>query len=134
MSLDHKPLVLIVDDEEDFPEIISAKLSAAGMTTVHVKDPKKAVEEATKQKPDLMLVDISMPELSGSDLMLDLRQNDATKDIKIAFLTNTKEPWPGFSGTQNDIAKELGASDFLQKTEDLDVLLKKIQALLTQNS
>jgi DNA-binding response OmpR family regulator len=128
--MENKPLILIVDDEDDFPEIISAKLSAAGMDAVHVKDPKKAVEEAKKRKPNLMLLDINMPDKSGADLMLDLRQDNETKDVKIAFLTNSKDPWPGLTGTQADVAKELGADDFLQKTEDLDVLLKKIQALL----
>lgn len=132
MHMADRPLVLIVDDEDDFPEIIAAKLNAAGIETFHAKKPKEAVTEAAAKRPNLILLDINMPEAPGPELLLDLRQNDATKGIKVAFLTNSKEPWPGFAGSEYDVAKEIGADDFLQKTEDLDVLLKKTQALISQ--
>lgn len=128
--MDHKPLILIVDDEDDFPEIISAKLAAANMDTIHVKNPKLAVEEAVKRKPDLILMDINMPEEQGPDLLLDFKMNETTKDIKVVFLTNSKDPWPGISGSQHDVAVELGAEDFLQKTDDLGVLFEKIKTIL----
>lgn len=128
--MDHTPFILIIDDENDFPDIIGAKLNAAHIETTHVKKPKQAVEEALKRKPDLVLMDINMPEVQGPELLLDFKQNETLKDVPITFLTNSKDPWPGITGNQLDVAKELGAVDFLQKTEDLDVLLKKIQDIL----
>jgi DNA-binding response OmpR family regulator len=123
--------VLIVDDEDDFPEIIGAKLKSANIESIHVKKRAEIIPKAIEKKPDLILMDVNMPEGQGSEILLDLQQNDGTKDMKVAFLTNSKEPWPGFTGEQIDVAKELGAVDFLQKTDDLEVLLTRIQAILS---
>ena len=124
------PFVLIVDDEDDFPEIIAAKMKAAHIESFHVKKRADIIPQAIEHKPDLILMDINMPEGQGPEILLDLQQNDTTKNFKVAFLTNSKEPWPGFTGEQIDVSKELGAVDFLQKTEDLDMLMGKINVLI----
>ncbi len=132
-DLTNKPLVLIMDDEDDFPEIIGAKLHSLGIATTHLKKPDGLIDTVIKEKPALILMDINMPGVQGTELVLDLKQNDATKAVPVVFLTNSKEPWPGMHGSQLDVAKEIGALDFLQKTDDLDVLIKKIQTFLPQS-
>lgn len=133
-DLQNKPLVLIMDDEDDFAEIIGTKLHSIGIPTVHQKMPEGLMDTVIKEKPALILMDINMPGIQGPDLVLDLKQNDVTKNISIIFLTNSKEPWPGMHGSQIDVAKEIGAADFIQKTDDLESIVTRIKALLPTTS
>ncbi|OYV74960.1 MAG: hypothetical protein B7Z70_11330, partial [Acidithiobacillus ferrivorans] len=89
-----KPLILVVDDENDLREIISTKLTASGFDAVVAYNATEAVDAAKKIHPDLILMDIHMPGPSGTDAALQIKQDPATKDIKIAFLSNLKDPWP----------------------------------------
>ena len=126
-----KPKILIVDDEKNFREIFSTKLSASGFETVTAGDGKEAIITAKKEKPDLVLMDIHMPGESGTDVALAIKQNPETKNVKVAFLTNLKEPWPAVTGDHKNIAKELGMDDYLEKTDDLDSLVHKVQAIVS---
>lgn len=126
-----RPLVLIVDDEENFLEIMSTRLNAAGFETVLARNEKEAVAQAEKLMPDLILMDILMPGATGTDAALAIKQNPATQNIKIAFLTNLREPWPAF-GDHKKVAKELGMEDFLEKTEDPASLVEKIKQILAK--
>ena len=68
-----KPLILIVDDEENFLEIFSAKLQAAGFETVTAKNEAEAVQKSKELMPDLILMDIFMPPgLTGTDIALNI--------------------------------------------------------------
>lgn len=125
-----KPLILVVDDEHNFLEIMSAKLNASGFDAVIAKNGKEALAKVKELKPDLVLMDIHMPDETGTDLALSIKQNPETRDVKIAFLTSLKEPWPAVSGGKEQVAKELGMDDFLEKSEDLDVLMKKVRDIL----
>ncbi len=129
-----KPLILIVDDENNFLEIMTAKLKATGFDTATAKNGKEAMKIASELLPDLILMDIHMPGETGTDVALAIKQDSNTKNLKIAFLTNLKEPWPAVAGDREKVAQELGMEDFLEKTEDLNVLVQKIQALLTENA
>ena len=126
-----KPLILIADDEKNFLEIFSAKLQAAGFDTITANNEAEILAKTKEARPDLVLMDIFMPPgATGTDIALNIKQMEETKDCKIAFLTNLKDPWPALSGDNQRVAKELGMDDFLQKTEDLDVLISKVQEIL----
>lgn len=125
-----QPLVLIVDDEDNFLEIMSTALRAAGFEVATAKNGKEAVIKAAELIPNLILMDIYMPQETGTDVALNIKQNPKTRDIKIAFLTNLKEPWPAIAGDRKKIAMELGMEDFLEKTDDLSVLVSKVQELI----
>lgn len=127
-----KSLVLIVDDEKDFSEIISVKLKAAGFDVAVAHSGKEAVAKSPELLPDLILMDIHMPGETGTDIALAIKQNPKTAGIKIAFLTSLKDPWPAMMGDRGNVARELGMEDFLEKTDDLDVLVKKVQAILVR--
>ena len=124
------PLILIVDDEASFQEIMSIKLKAAGFEIALASNESEAVRESARLMPDLILMDIHLGGPSGTDAALAIKQNLKTKDLKIAFLSNLKEPWPGVSGDKTGIAKTIGMEDFLDKTEDLNVLVEKIKGIL----
>ena len=130
-----KPLILIVDDEANFREIFSAKLSAAGFETVVAKNEAEALQKSKELMPDLILMDIFMPPgPTGTDVALNIHQNPETRGLKIAFLTNLKDPWPAISGDHQNVSKEMGMEDFLEKTADLDNIAQKVREILARNS
>lgn len=107
------------------------KLQAAGFDTITADDEEEILKKTKEAKPDLVLMDIFMPPgATGTDIALNIKQGEETKDCRIAFLTSLKDPWPALSGDKHKIAIELGMDDFLQKTEDLDVLVSKVQEIL----
>jgi CheY-like chemotaxis protein len=127
-----KPLILVVDDEHDLLEIMSLKLTNEGFDTVVAYNAKEAVDAAKRVKPDLILMDIHMPGESGTDAALEIKQNPETKDTKIAFLSNLKDPWPQTMADRNNLAKEIGMEDFIDKTEDLNATVAKVREILAR--
>ena len=127
-----KPLILLVDDDDNFLEIFGTKLSAAGFDIILGHGPAQGIELATAQLPDLVLMDIHMPVMTGTDAALAIKQGEITKDLKIAFLTSLKEPWPAIQGDHQKVSKELGMEDFLEKSDDLNVLVQKVEEILSR--
>ncbi len=130
-----KPLILVVDDEENFREIFSAKIGAAGFDVQVAKNEAEAITKSKELMPDLILMDIYMPPgPTGTDIALNIHQNPETNQLKIVFLTNLKEPWPAIQGDHQKISQELGMEDFLEKTGNLDDLIKKVNEILSRSS
>ena len=100
-----KPLILVVDDEQDLREIMSLKLTASGFDVITASDAKEAVAATKTSHPDLILMDIHMPGETGTDAALTIKQDPETKDTRIAFLSNLKDPWPQTTPARNDLAK-----------------------------
>ena len=124
------PLILIIDDDEAFLEIISSCLRAAGIDSEIARGAKEGEEYARTLNPDLILLDMNMPEINGTELLLDLKKDPATKNIKVAFLTTLTNPWPAISAPSKKFAQELGAIDYLDKTRDLVNIVTKVQEIL----
>jgi CheY-like chemotaxis protein len=125
-----KPLILLVDDEANFLEIISMKLTAAGSEVVVAHNADEGIDAARKIQPDLILMDISMPGETGTDAAVAIKQDPATKDIKIAFLSNMKDPWPRTETPRDAMAKVLGMEDFIDKSADLDTIAARVKTIL----
>lgn len=124
------PLILIADDSPDFRTILAEKLKASGFLVAEATDGAEAVSRALNLKPDLVIMDIQMPNENGTEAVLDIKRNPETKDAKIVFFTNLQDPWPGIKAQSPKVAKELGAADFIRKSDDLDVMVKKIRGFL----
>jgi CheY-like chemotaxis protein len=124
------PVILIADDSPDFRAILGEKLKASGFLVTEAKDGAEAVTRAKRLVPDLVIMDIQMPNENGTEAVLDIKQNPETKDVKIVFFTNMENPWPGIKAKNPAIAKELGAAGFIRKTDDLDEMVKKIKEFL----
>ena len=86
------PLVLIVDDEQDFLEIFGTKLSSAGFRIETAENGEEGIEKAKKLQTDLVLMDVKMPNINGAEAVLKLKDDPDTKNIKIIFLTNLGDP------------------------------------------
>lgn len=126
-----KPLILVVDDDDNFLEIVTMKLKASGMDTATAKNGAEGMKQAEKLIPDLILMDIRMPGASGTDTALAIKQNPKIKDIKVAFLTSLDNPWPAISADHQEVSKELGMEDYIEKSEDLNAVVNKVQEILS---
>lgn len=124
------PLILIADDDADFLEIVSTKLKDSGFSVIEAQDGQEAIKKAKASLPDLILMDIKMPYESGTEAVIDLKNNPVAKDLKIIFLTNLDIPWPGIKD-EKKLARELGAITFLKKSIGLDELVSKIKEILS---
>ncbi len=127
-----KQLILIVDDEPNLAEILSTQLFASGYDVAMARSGEEAMKNAEELLPDLILMDIKMPKINGTDAALAIKENSKTQGIKIAFLTSQTDPWPGLAGNNQKGAQELGVDDFLQKTDDLQANVAKIKEILAR--
>lgn len=127
--------VLVIEDNNDIRENTSEILSLAGYKTFSAENGKKGVELALKEKPDLIVCDIMMPELDGYGVLHLLKKNEDTQHIPFIFLTAKTE--------RSDLRKgmEMGADDYITKPfEDIELLnaietrLKKTDVLKNQYS
>ncbi|MBK6937939.1 MAG: response regulator [Chitinophagaceae bacterium] len=109
--------VLVIDDNPDIRENTAEILDLAGYKTFTAENGKKGVDLALKEKPDVIVCDIMMPELDGYGVLHLLRKNDETMHIPFIFLTAKTE--------RGDFRKgmEMGADDYITKPfEDIELL------------
>ncbi len=79
--------VLIVDDEKDVTEELGVMLKKKGFEVVTANSGKEALEKVKEEKPDVVLLDVIMPDMSGWDVCKKIKEDDATKDIPVIMLT-----------------------------------------------
>ncbi len=101
--------ILVVDDEKDILEFLSYNLKREGAKVYTASNGREAIEIARKKKPDLILLDVMMPEMDGMETCLQLREGIETKDILIAFLTARSEDYSQIAGF------DAGADDYITK-------------------
>ena len=102
------PLILIADDDSDFKEILSAKLLQAGYEIAEADDGQQAIQKAKSLVPDLIIMDIQMPNVNGTEAMLELKHTEETKDVKIIFFSSLSYPWPGVKKENSKFRKYKG--------------------------
>src|SRR5258708_1240119 len=125
-----QPFVLIVDDEPDFREIFSAKLSAEGFKVDTAENGQVALTKLAQAVPDLVLMDVKMPVMDGATAVLKMKEDPQLKNIKVAFLTSLGDPRLEMQEISRKFSEEFGAQGYLKKTDDLDTLVEKIREIL----
>jgi CheY-like chemotaxis protein len=128
------PLILIADDDADFKEILSAKLLASGYQIAEANDGGEAITKAKSLIPDLIIMDIQMPNVNGTEAVLELKHSPETKDVKIVFFSSLIYPWPGVKAENPAFAQELGAVTFMRKNDDLEKVVATVKNLLTPST
>ena len=124
--------ILIIDDNKDLLKIYSTRLKAEGFNIVTASSAEEGLGQIEKSKPDLILLDIIMSGMKGTELFLKLKESPETKDIKVVFMTayaSTVTPW-GEIATEN-YAKKLGAQGYLRKEMPLESFVKTIKQAIT---
>ncbi|MDM9631387.1 response regulator transcription factor [Robiginitalea aurantiaca] len=116
--------ILLVDDEPDILEILSYNLSAAGYQVFTAKNGAEGVEKAKKISPNLIILDVMMPEMDGIEACELIRKSKGLEDTIIAFLTARGEDYSQVAGF------EAGADDYITKPIKPKVFLSKVKSLL----
>ncbi len=126
-SLDtmNKPRLLIVDDDPRYLELLKFTFDGSGIEVVSISDPQEVLAKAISEKPDLIISDISMPELDGFSLALALRANPATSAIPLMFLTARGQHMDRYEGHL------VGAVEYLTKPFSPVDLVETVERLLT---
>ena len=116
--------LLVIDDHDDIRENIAEILALAGYDVITAPNGKKGVEAALRERPELVICDIMMPELDGYGVLHLLRKNEATENTPFIFLTAKTE--------RTDFRKgmEMGADDYITKPFDDIELLNAIEIRL----
>jgi DNA-binding response OmpR family regulator len=121
-----KPRLVVVDDEPSSIKAVQKHLRDAGYDDViATSDPTKAVDLIVSERPDLVLLDIIMPKLSGLDILQEIRSRDHFRHLPIIILTASTELHVKAR------ALALGVTDFLQKPIDPTELLPRIRNALS---
>jgi two-component system alkaline phosphatase synthesis response regulator PhoP len=116
--------ILLVDDEPDILEIIGYNLSAEGYEIFTAKNGHKAISQAKKHKPHLIILDVMMPEMDGIEACQKMRTFPELSETVITFLTARGEDYSQLAGF------EAGADDYITKPIKPKVLVSKVKALL----
>jgi DNA-binding response OmpR family regulator len=118
--------VLVADDDADIRDLVAFKLEQAGLEVVTVSDGQSAVETARERRPDLAVLDVSMPGLSGIDVCRMLRAEPTTAGMLIIMLTARVQEQDVEGGFR------AGADDYVTKPFSPRELVSRIQALLSR--
>ena len=116
--------ILVVDDESDVTELLQYRLEQEGYRVATLNDPLSFVVKVREFEPDLMLLDIMMPELSGIQLCRIVRADPSMKDIPVIFLSARGEVEDRIKGL------EAGAEDYVSKPFNTNELLLRIGKML----
>lgn len=116
--------ILLVDDEPDILEIVGYNLSNEGYSIFTAKNGVKAIEQAKKIKPHLILLDVMMPEMDGIEACEKIRALEGLDIVIIAFFTARGEDYSQVAGF------EAGADDYITKPVKPKVLVSKVKSLL----
>lgn len=122
-----QPKILIVDDEKNIVEAIKYSLGQAGFRTLTAFDGKQALELAQREVPDLITLDIMLPEHDGWEVCRLLRQDARTKRIPILMLTAKTDE------AEKIVGLELGADDYMTKPFSMKELVARIKAILRRS-
>ena len=119
------PVVLVADDDDDILDLVALRLSAAGYDVVTARDGEEALRVARERRPDLAVLDVTMPKLTGYDVTRALRADDRTSRMPVILLTARVQ--------ESDLAAglEAGADDYLRKPFNAAELRARVAKLLS---
>lgn len=123
-----KKRILVVEDDRDINELIRYNLEREGFDVLSLFDGAEVLEVASTRRPDLILLDLMLPEVDGLEICRQLKGEDKTKDIPVIMITA--------KGTEADIVigLSIGADDYLPKPFSPQVLLARIKVIFRRLS
>ncbi len=126
MSGNSRPLILIADDDPEIRQILKAHLSTMQCEIVEATDGEKTLEQVIVQKPDLVVLDVMMPELNGWEICKYIKSHDEYEHTGVIILT-------AIGSTVNELTSPIyGADEYVDKPFDFDELEFKIRKVLSE--
>ena len=124
MNEGQTPVVLIADDEDDIRELVAFRLERSGYRVLTACDGEEALQIAQQRLPDLAVLDVMMPKLTGYEVTRELRARSETAGIPVILLTARVQ--------ESDVDRgfESGADDYVKKPFSPNELRSRIQAIL----
>ena len=119
--------ILIADDRSEVVELVRVSLESDEYEVIDASDGKEALEKIEKEKPDLVLLDVVMPHMSGFQVLERLKQDTQTNQIPVIMLTAQGQKLDREAGTK------LGAHAYITKPFSPSTLLAKIQEVLASS-
>ena len=118
--------ILVADDEKDIRELITITLRFAGHEVIPASNGEEAWQTALKTLPDLILMDVRMPRMSGYDACQQIKEEETTRHIPVVFLSA--------KGQESEVQAglEAGAAEYILKPFAPDQLAQKIRSILEQ--
>ena len=120
--------ILVADDDVDIRELVEFKLSTLGHDVVSVADGAAAVEACQAQRPDLAVLDVMMPGVSGLDAIRAIRADPALTDLPVILLTARAQESDVETGFDS------GADDYITKPFSPRELASRVEALLSRSA
>ena len=117
-------LILVVDDEQDVLRLVVTNLKNAGFKTITAEDGAQAISKARDQKPDLMVLDLMLPELSGLEVCRAVKSDPKIARMPIIMLTAKAEE------IDRVVGLELGADDYITKPFSPRELVLRVQSVV----
>ncbi len=117
--------IMIVDDEPHLVELVGAILETEGYEVIKCHDGREALEKLKNIKPDLVLLDMMMPGMSGREVCEQIRKNPKIKNLKVIFLTVAR-----FSETGKKVLDGLKVSDYITKPFENEDLVKRVKKVI----
>jgi two-component system phosphate regulon response regulator PhoB len=119
--------VLVVDDEKDLVDLVAYNLQRNGLAVMTARDGQQALEIARKETPDLILLDLMLPGLDGTEVARQLKNDPRTSQIPIIMLTAKSEE------TDVVVGLTLGADDYVTKPFSMKILLARLNSVLRRS-
>jgi two-component system alkaline phosphatase synthesis response regulator PhoP len=117
---------MIIDDEKDLVHTIKSFLSSRNFDISYAYDGNSGLEAIKKEKPDVIILDIMMPEKDGRGVLSELKKNEETRNIPVIMLTAKEDQYI------RDYMLELGAYEYITKPYDSNILLRQINNVLNK--
>lgn len=122
-----KTKILVVDDEPDILEILTYNLEKEGFHVVTASNGEEGLQVAAAEMPNLIILDIMMPQMDGVEVCRNLRDNPKFNDTLIAFLTAREEDYSQIA------ALDVGGDDYITKPIRPRVLISRVKALIRRS-
>jgi len=121
-----EPVILVAEDERDIRELIVFTLQLSGFNVVDAPNGEEAVKKALEIKPDLILMDVRMPKMTGYEACQALKKHEQTRSIPVVFLSA--------KGQESEVSTglELGAEEYFLKPFAPDELAERVNKILVK--
>jgi pilus assembly protein CpaE len=120
--------ILLIDDDSEFLDMLSLLMERAGHTVVLSADGPDGLEKARTELPDMAIIDVMMPDMTGYEVVRELRANPVTASIPVLILTARGQP------VDRQAALDAGADDYMSKPVTMADLDERVEELLAKNT